>query len=106
MSAILIPEQSLNGPAVRPDAAFLPRRPGLLVFGIMGLRSTPRTARSYMIGAFLAAALVQATALLRLGVRQFRHPGRSDRHVLEMAILRRPGCARSPRQFPQATSLR
>ena len=87
MSAILILEQSLNG--LQFGLMLFLLAAGLtLVFGIMDMINLAHGSL-YMVGAFLAATLVQATGSFALGVLLAIPAAAVVGMLLEMAILRR-----------------
>jgi branched-chain amino acid transport system permease protein len=87
MSAILILEQSLNG--LQFGLMLFLLAAGLtLVFGIMDMINLAHGSL-YMIGAFLAATLVQATGSFALGVLLAIPAAAIAGMLLEMAVLRR-----------------
>jgi len=87
MSAILILEQSLNG--LQFGLMLFLLAAGLtLVFGIMDMINLAHGSL-YMVGAFLAATLVQATGSFTLGVLLAIPAAAIVGMLLEMAVLRR-----------------
>jgi branched-chain amino acid transport system permease protein len=87
MSAILILEQSLNG--LQFGLMLFLLAAGLtLVFGIMDMINLAHGSL-YMVGAFLAATLVQATGSFTLGVLLAIPAAAIAGMLLEMAVLRR-----------------
>jgi len=87
MSAILILEQSLNG--LQFGLMLFLLAAGLtLVFGIMDMINLAHGSL-YMVGAFLAATLVQATGSFTLGVLLAIPAAAMVGMLLEMAVLRR-----------------